>query len=84
MYLAGVQIKDKLVLTLASKLNEAGLYETAVRIENAYDLNVKTLALSMRERHEILQLLTADCPKGLRKLRAALVKHAQDGRLPVS
>jgi hypothetical protein len=83
MYLAGVQIKDELLLTLASKLNDAGLYETAVRLENAYDLDVKIVALSMRARDDILQVLT-DCPKGLRELRAALRQHKREGRMPVS
>jgi hypothetical protein len=35
MFLAGDPVPDKLVLMLAGRLNEAGLYETAVRLENA-------------------------------------------------
>ena len=52
MFLAGVPVEDKLVLTLAARLSDAGLYETAVRLENAYDLEVKILALiPSRSRH---------------------------------
>ena len=76
MFLAGVPVEDKLVLTLAARLNEAGLYETAVRLETAYDLETKVLALSIAHRDDILQVLV-DCPEGLCELRAVLLKQQE-------
>ena len=76
MFLAGVPVDDKLVLTLAAKLSDAGLYETAVRLENAYDLETKVFALSIAARDEILRVLV-DCPDGLCELRAMLLKQQQ-------
>ena len=74
MILAGIPIDDKLVLTLASRLSDGGLYVTAVRLKTACDLEVKVLALEIRERDEILQVLV-DCPEGLRELRAVLLQQ---------
>ena len=37
MFLAGVPVDDKRVLTLAAKLRDAGLDNTAERLETAYD-----------------------------------------------
>ena len=62
------------MLTLAARLNDAGLYETAVRLETAYDLETKVLALSITARDDILQVLV-DCPEGLCELRAVLLKQ---------
>ena len=43
MFLAGVPVDDKRVLTLAMRLNDAGLYESAVRLENAYDRETQVI-----------------------------------------
>ena len=76
MYLAGVPVEDKLVLSLAQRLSDAGLYETAVRLKTAYDLETKVLALTIAHRDDILQVLV-DCPEGLCELRAVLLKQQE-------
>jgi hypothetical protein len=67
-------IADKRVLTLAAKLREAGLADTAERLETAYDRETKVLALEIRERDDILSVLV-DCPEELCELRAVLLKQ---------
>ena len=59
MFLAGVPVDDKRVLTLAAKLRDAGLDDTAERLgTHAYDRETKVLALSkFAERDEILTVL---------------------------
>ena len=76
MFLAGVPVDDKRVLTLAAKLRDAGLDDTAERLETAYDRETKVLALEVRERDEILTVLV-DCPEGLCELRAVLLKQQE-------
>ena len=67
-------IDDKRVLTLAAKLRDAGLDDTAERLETAYDRETAVLALAITARDEILQVLV-DCPEGLCELRAVLLKQ---------
>ena len=81
MFLAGIPIEDKRVLTLAAKLRDAGLKhrdagldDTAQRLETAYDRETAVLALSIPARDDILQVLV-DCPEGLCELRAVLLKQ---------
>jgi hypothetical protein len=74
MFLAGVPVDDKRVLTLAAKLRDVGLDDTAERLETAYDKEVKVLALEIFHRDDILQVLV-DCPEGLCELRAVLLKQ---------
>ena len=50
MMLAGVPVPDRLVLTIASQLRDAGLDATAERLENAYDRETKVIALDIAER----------------------------------
>ena len=57
MFLAGIAIEDKLVLTLASRLRDPGLDASAERLAAAYDAETLVLALDIRERDEILQAL---------------------------
>jgi hypothetical protein len=76
MFLAGVPINDKLVLTIASRLRDAGLSVTAERLETAYDRETMVLALDIPERDEILQVLV-DCAEGLCELRAVLLKQQE-------
>ena len=77
MFLAGVPVDDKRVLTLAAKLRDAGLDDTAEWLEGAYDKEVKVLALEMFHRDEILQVLV-DCPEGEAvQLRAVLLKQQE-------
>ena len=74
MMLAGVPVPDRLVLTIASNLRDAGLGTTAGRLENGYDRETKLLAFSIAERDDILQVLV-DCPEGLGELRAVLIQE---------
>jgi hypothetical protein len=74
MMLAGVPVPDRLVLTIAGNLRQAGLDATAGRLENGYDTETKVLALSIAERDDILQVLV-DCPDGLGELRAVLLQE---------
>ena len=76
MLLAGIPIDDKRVLTLALKLRDAGLIETAERLETAYDQETKVLALTIVHRDDILQVLV-DCPDGLCELRALMLKQQE-------
>ena len=73
MMLAGVPVPDRLILTLAAKLRDAGLDDTAERLENGYDRETKILALSIGERDDICVLV--DCDDGLGELRATLLKE---------
>ena len=47
MFLAGVPVNDKRVLAIAAGLRDAGLDDTAERLETAYDRETKMLALSI-------------------------------------
>ncbi len=79
MHLAGIPVADRLVLELAVKLRrEAGLDETAEKLENAYDRETKVLALTISEREQILYALD-DPPDGLAELRSVLLAE-QVGR----
>jgi hypothetical protein len=72
MFLAGVSVEDKLVLTLAAKLRDAGLDETAER-SRPTTLGRKVLALSIAHWDAMLQVLV-DCPEGLCELRPVLLQ----------
>ena len=74
MFLAGCPVNDKLVLTIAAKLRDAGIDKTAERLETAYDRETMVLALNIRERDEILDALV-DCPDELAELRSVLVQQ---------
>jgi len=76
MFLAGVPVEDKLVLTIAANLRNAGHDITAEWLEGAYDKEVKVLALQLFHRDEILEVLV-DCPEGLCELRAVLLKQQE-------
>ena len=76
MMLAGVPVPDRLVLTLAAQLRDAGLDDTAEKLENGYDRETKILALSIGERDEILSVLV-DPPEQLLELRAVLLREAE-------
>ncbi len=60
MFLAGVPVDDKLVPTIASKLLDVGIDDTAERLETAYDRETAVLALSIDARRVILDVLV-DC-----------------------
>ena len=74
MFLAGLPVPDKLILELAQLLRDNDSEETAERLENAYDNQVKLLALSIGEREDIILALD-DPPDGLEELRGVLLSE---------
>jgi hypothetical protein len=72
MQLAGVPVRDPSVLELALLLRDAGLDETADRLETAYDAEVKVLALTIADREAILRALE-EYPDALAELRGVLI-----------
>ena len=71
MMLAGIPVRDQDVLELARLRREASFNETAERLEDAYDLETKILALTIEDRERILRALD-DPPHGLAELRGVL------------
>jgi uncharacterized protein with PIN domain len=69
--LRGIPVRDHDVLELARLLREAGFDETAETVEDAYDQEVKVLALTITDREAILRTLD-DPPDGLAELRVVL------------
>ena len=74
MMLAGIPVSDRLVLTLAAKLRDAGFHDTAVQLENAYDRETKIVELTVPAREQILRVLEG-APDQLATLRADLLKE---------
>jgi hypothetical protein len=71
---AGIAVPDQDVLGLALRLRAAGFAETAERLENAYDLETKILALTIDDRERIIRALD-DPPAGLVELRGVLLQE---------
>ena len=69
MFLAGVPVRDKLVLELARMVDDEHL---ARRLEDAYGGMVKVPALTIPERETIIRALD-DPPAGLEELRGVLL-----------
>ena len=69
LHLAGVPLRDELVLELARLVDDDAL---GSRLETAYGRMTKVLALTIPERETIIQALV-DCPDELSELRAVLV-----------
>jgi hypothetical protein len=69
VFLAGVQVRDELVLELARLVNDDSL---ASRLEDCYGRGVKVLGLKIAERETIIRALD-DPPCGLEELRATLL-----------
>ena len=76
MVLAGVPIADADVLELARLVQDAGLDDTAERLERAWEVETKVLALTVGEREEILRALEGS-PDGLAELQGALVRDRE-------
>jgi hypothetical protein len=74
MVLAGLSIPDREVLGLARRLRDEDFVDTAERLEDAYDSEVRVLGLSIDGREEILRSL-AECPDPLLELRAVLLQQ---------
>jgi hypothetical protein len=71
VYLAGVPVRDELVLELARLVNDDAL---AGRLETAYGRMTKVLALTIPERETIIRALD-EAPAGLEELRAVLLRE---------
>ena len=69
MFVAGIPIRDELILELGRLVDDD---ELATRLENAYGREVKVLGLSIPERETIIRALD-DPPPGLEELRGVLV-----------
>jgi hypothetical protein len=74
MMLAGLPVRDQDVLEIARLARDAGFDDTAARLEDAYDVECKVLALTIPDREAILRALE-DCPDGLAELRGVLVRE---------
>lgn len=71
MFLAGIPIRDELILELARMVDDD---ELADRFEDCYRREVKVMALDVPERESILAALD-DPPAGLEELRAVLLQE---------
>ncbi len=71
MYLAGLPVRDELVLELARLVDDADL---AHRLEDAFGRMVKVFALTIRDRETIIRSLD-DAPPVLEDLRAVLLRE---------
>ena len=71
MHLAGVPLRDELVLELARLVDDDDL---GSRLETAYGRMTKVLALTIPERETIIRALD-DPPPGFEELRAVLLRE---------
>ena len=71
MHLAGIPLRDELVLELARLVDDDDL---GSRLETAYGRMTKVLALTIPERETINRALD-DPPAGLEELRAVLLRE---------
>ncbi len=71
MHLAGVPLRDELVLELARLVDDDAL---SSRLETAYGRMTKVLALTIPERETIIRALD-DAPPGLEELPAVLFRE---------
>ena len=72
MYLAGVPVRDEVVLDLAQLLHDAGFDDTAEALVVALEAGQAIVALTIQDREAILRTLE-DPPKGLAELRGVLL-----------
>ena len=72
MFLAGISIRDELVLEVAALVDDTQL---AAKLGRAVDRDISVLALTLQERLRILESLGASPPAGLESLRDALVRE---------
>jgi hypothetical protein len=71
MHLAGVPVRDELVLELARLVDDD---ELGSRLETAYGRMTNVLALTISERETIIRALN-EPPPGLEELRAVLLRE---------
>ncbi len=74
VFVAGIPIPDRLILTLAGRLRDSGFDDASERLEDAYDRETKVLALTIAERESTLRALE-DCPPEFAELRGVLLKE---------
>ena len=74
--IAGLRIAAPAARLLVGILRDAGVHDTAARIEQAIELEVATEAPLTVEDHEaILVVLGDNCPSGLSRLRRELLEE---------
>jgi hypothetical protein len=73
MVVAGIPIRDELVLELAGLVDDP---ELADRLESAYNREVKILEIEIPERDTILRALI-DPPPGLEEFRGVLLSEVE-------
>jgi hypothetical protein len=74
MMRAGIPVRDQDVLELARLLRDGAFTDVAEKLENAYDVETKVLALTIPERETIIRALD-DPPDGLAELRGVLLSE---------
>ena len=72
--LAGVDVRDGILLELAHRVRNAGFPETAAKIESAWAAQEKTLPLETSDREALLQVLL-DGPVELDPLCSVLLQE---------
>jgi hypothetical protein len=73
VFVAGIPVRDELILELARLVDDA---ELAERLEDRYRREVKVMALDIADRETILRAL-ADPPAGLEELGAVLLQEVE-------
>ena len=73
--LAGTPVADAAVLELARLVRAAGFDNTAERLERAWDVETKVLALTIGEREELLRALDDPSTDALAQLRGVLLRE---------
>jgi hypothetical protein len=79
MFLAGVEVREGVLLELARQVRKAGFGSTADKLETAWREEDKMLALETDDREALLQVL-AGGPDELAELRSVLLQE-HDRRL---
>ena len=69
MFVAGIPVRDELILKLARLVDDS---ELASRVEDCYGRDIKVLGLSVPERETIIRALD-NPPAGLEELRGVLL-----------
>jgi hypothetical protein len=74
VFLAGVQVRDGIVLELARRLRDGHFVDTADKLEQAWSQEHKQVALETDDRRALLSVL-ADGPEELADLRSVLLQE---------
>ena len=74
MFLAGVDVREGVLLELARRVRKAGFGDTAATIEASWRDEDRMLALETDDREALLQVL-ADGPDELAELRSVLLQE---------